>query len=110
MAEVSYDTKQKIDSMSIEELLIEKNKGNLSNFQKEKHSYLLTRIEVLQGQGVEQHQQETLNVAKQANAISKESNLIATKALEISKQSKNLSMLAIVISIVAIVVSMYFLK
>jgi hypothetical protein len=103
MADPSERAKQKIDSMSKEELLHEKNKGNRSIYQNENFSYMMTRLEVLQGQEEGQHKQETLNVAKQANTI-------ATKALGISNQSKNIAIWAIAISLITLVIQIFLSK
>jgi len=103
MAEVSLATKQKIDSMSKEELLLEKNKGNASIFQQEKFSYLLTRLAIVQSQEDEQHQEETLNVAKKANTI-------AEQALATSNQSKKFAVWAIFISLIALVIQILLSK
>jgi len=89
--------------MSKEELLLEKNKGNASIFQQEKFSYLLTRLAIVQSQEDEQHQEETLNVAKKANTI-------AEQALATSNQSKKFAVWAIFISLIALVIQILLSK
>jgi hypothetical protein len=89
MAEVSEKTKQKIDSLSKEELLHEVSKGTASVYQREKFAYLKTRLAIVQGQEDGLQQQETLNVAKQSNII--------------TSQTKRFAVWAIVISLVALV-------
>ena len=117
MAEVSEKAKEIINSLSKEELRLEKSKGIRSRFQNEGFAYLETRLATLEDEEQKQHEQATLDVAKQANniadsalAVSKDSNKIAEKALETSNKSKKLAIWAIVISLVALIVQIALSK
>lgn len=96
MPEVSESAKAQIDTMTKDELLVEVHKGNSSRFQRENFAYLTSKLAIVQGQEVDQYQQETLNVAK--------------KALATSKKSKNIAWWAIGISLLALIVQIILSK
>ena len=92
MPEVSESAKVQIDSMTKDELLQEVHLGNSSRFQRANFAYLQARLAVVEGQELDQHQQEVVKVAKEAN--------------DIAKDSKKYAIWAIFISLIAIVIPM----
>lgn len=100
MPELSPEGKESIDSLPIEELVLELNKGRTSRFQNEGFAYLKTRYELLLAEIADEHKRKTLELATNANIIAKGSLDTARKALW-------LAVAAFVVSIIGVVVA-YF--
>jgi hypothetical protein len=97
---LSDESKQAIDALSKDDLLLEVNKGHSSRFQGEKFAYLQSRLQRIQeSENTAQHEAE-IDVGVEANNIARDANATANKALRLSK-------LSIIVAVVAIIVAMW---
>lgn len=88
---INDDSKQAIDSLTLEELRAEVIKGNNSRFQGEKHEYAIARFAQLQEEKRDRQraedaasESEKINIAKEANKISREANKFSKRAVWVS--------------------------
>ena len=102
MSELTPESKQTIDTLSLEELALEINKGRTSRFQNEKFSYLKTRYELLLAQCEDEHKKRVLELATNANTI-------AQGSADTAKKSLGLAVVALIVSIIGVAVA-YFHK
>ena len=104
---LSEESKNSIDALSKEELLLEANKGRRSRFQGDSFACAQTRLQQLEDS--EQTAQHTaqLDLASQANDIARDANKIACEANATARKAWRAAVLSVVVAVVAIIVSMY---
>ena len=102
MSDVSEDTKRQIQSLATEQLAYEIHIGRKSRYQREKFDYLKTVYDLRLAQQEDEHRQNALEVAKEANSI-------AGQALATSQKSYRLAIGVGVVSLAALAVQ-YFSK
>jgi len=103
---LSDHSRQTIDALPREELLVEINKGSRSRFQGDSFAYLKTRQALLEKHDHDKHIEQQLSIDASANQIANEANEIARNANTTSSKAYRMSLFSVVVAIVAALIAL----
>lgn len=103
---LSDNSRQTIDALPREELLVEINKGSRSRFQGDNFAYLKMRLALLEKQEHDAHMEQQLGLDARANQIANEANEIAREANTSSSRAYRISVLSVIVAIVAVFIAL----
>ena len=103
---LSEESKNTIDALPKDDLVLEVNKGRRSRFQGDNFAYVQSRLQQLEGDDKTSQLKAELDVANETNSIARDANKIAGEANLTAKKAWRASLLSVVVAVVAIVVSM----